>query len=136
MIEVLSGLRRVAERNIAEVREIVAACFGELDTFEPVSRMELKRRLRDDSVMVLDVRPRDEFDVGHVPGAINVPLTELDARLSSLPADREIVAYCRGPYCILAFEAVALLRARGFHVRRLEDGFPEWKAAGLKVEAA
>jgi ArsR family transcriptional regulator len=114
----------------------VATCFGELDTFEPVSRAELKRCLRNDSVLVLDVRPRDEFEAGHMPGAVNVPPSELDARLSSLPVDREILVYCRGPYCVLAFEAVALLRAGGFHVRRLEDRFPEWKAVGLKVEAA
>jgi ArsR family transcriptional regulator len=85
-------------------------------------------------VTVLDVRPADEFAVGHVPGAINVPLGELEARLAELDPGQEVVAYCRGAYCVLSFEAVAMLRRRGFTVRRLEDGLPEWKAAGLPVE--
>ncbi len=103
---------------------------------EPVSREELLRRTRDDLVTVLDVRPPDEFAVGHVPGAVNIPLGELEARLAELDPDHEIVAYCRGPWCVLSFEAVAALRARGFKIRRLEDGLPEWRAAGLPVEAA
>jgi ArsR family transcriptional regulator len=86
-------------------------------------------------VTVLDVRPRDEFAMGHLPGAINVPLEELEAHLAGLDPAHEIVAYCRGAYCVLSFEAVARLRARGFKARRLEDGFPEWKAAGLAVAA-
>ena len=85
---------------------------------------------------ILDVRPQDEFALGHIPGALNVPLAELERRLSELPADGEVVAYGRGPYCVLSFEAVAALRARGFAVRRLEDGYPEWKAAGLPIVAA
>jgi ArsR family transcriptional regulator len=86
-------------------------------------------------VTVLDVRPRDEFALGHLPGAVNIPLDELERRLASLDPEQEIVAYCRGPYCVLAYEAVAQLRARGFKVRRLEDGLPEWRAAGLPIEA-
>jgi rhodanese-related sulfurtransferase len=93
-------------------------------------------RLRDGVVTVLDVRPADEFALGHLPSAINVPLAELERHLSTLDPDQEIVAYCRGPYCVLSYEAVATLRARGFKVRRLEDGFPEWKAAGLPVTSA
>jgi len=92
--------------------------------------------LRDGMVTLLDVRPEDEFALGHLPGALNMPLSELERRLSELPKDQEIVAYCRGPYCVLSFEAVASLRAQGYRVRRLEDGFPEWKAAGLEIEAA
>jgi ArsR family transcriptional regulator len=91
--------------------------------------------LRDDLVTVLDVRPKDEFTLGHLPRALNIPLAELDRRLGELPKSREVIAYCRGPYCVLSFEAVAALRARGYRVRRLEDGYPEWKAAGLPVES-
>lgn len=133
---VLSALRCYAERNCAEVREIVSDYFEKLDKLEPVSREELIKRLTDSSVVLLDVRPEDEFALGHVPGALNVPLEELEQRLADLPKDREVIAYCRGPYCILSFEAVAALRAKGYQVRRLEDGFPEWVAAGLEVEAA
>ena len=103
------------------------------DTLEPVSRRELRQRLKDGLVTVLDVRPEDKYAAGHLPKAINIPFRELTRRLRELPRSREIVAYCRGPYCVLAFEAVALLRERGFKVRRLEDGFPEWKAAGLPL---
>ena len=85
---------------------------------------------------MLDVRPEDEFQQGHLPGALNIPLTLLERRLAELPADREIVAYCRGPWCVLSFEAVAALRRRGYRARRLEDGFPEWKVAGLPIDSA
>lgn len=136
VIPLLSALRYYAERNRAEVRGIVADYFTTLDRLEPISREELLERLHEGSVSVLDVRPSDEFALGHVPGAINVPLDELEARLADLPKDQEIVAYCRGPYCILSFEAVAALRAKGYNVRRLEDGFPEWRAAGLDIEIA
>jgi rhodanese-related sulfurtransferase/biotin operon repressor len=136
VLELLSALRRSAEHNRAEVREIVDSYFNHLDALEPISREELLRRLQDDSVTLLDVRPEDEFALGHLPGALNVPLAELEQRLSELPKDQEIIAYCRGTYCVLSFEAVATLRAKGYSVRRLEDGFPEWKAAGLRVEAS
>ena len=102
---------------------------------EPVSRADLAERIRDGLVTVLDVRPEDEFASGRLPSAVNIPLRDLPRRLAELPRDHEIVAYCRGAYCVLAFEAVALLREHGFKVRRLEDGFPEWKAAGLPVAA-
>ena len=95
---------------------------------------ELAARLREESVVLLDVRPSDEYGLGHLPGAINIPLRELEQRLSELPQGQEIVAYCRGLYCVLSFEAVAALRERGFQVRRVEEGFPEWKAAGLPIE--
>ena len=133
VLDLAAALRRVGERNMAEVREVVGGYFHERDALEPVSRKELARRIKDRLVTVLDVRPEDEFAAGHLPHALNIPLRELKRRLRDLPRNREIVAYCRGPYCILAFEAVALLRKRGFKVRRLEDGFPEWKAAGLPV---
>ena len=134
VLDVTAALRRVAERNLAEVRELVSGYFHERDALEPVSRKELARRIKDGLVTVLDVRPEDEFAAGHLPRAINIPLRDLARRLRELPKDREIVAYCRGPYCVFAFEAVSLLRKRGFSVRRLEDGYPQWKAAGLPVE--
>jgi ArsR family transcriptional regulator len=108
--------------------------FRDRDSLEPISRKELQQRLRKRAVTVLDVRPEDEFALGHVPGARNIPLGALKKRLSEFDPSVEIVAYCRGPYCVLSFEAVALLRKRGFNVRRLEDGLPEWRAAGLPVE--
>ena len=134
VLDLLSALHRVAERNLAEVREVVAGYFHQRDALEPVSRKELARRLKDGRVTVLDVRPEDEFAAGHLPRAINIPLRELPRRLRDLPKTREVVAYCRGPYCVLAFEATALLRKHGFNVRRLEDGYPEWRAAGLPVD--
>jgi ArsR family transcriptional regulator len=136
VLELMAALAGVAARNLAEVDRIRRSYFDDRDSMEPVSRTELMRRTQDDLVTVLDVRPLDEFEVGHLPGALNIPLGELEARLAELDPDREIVAYCRGPWCVLSFEAVAALRARGFDVRRLEDGLPEWRAAGLPVEIA
>ena len=130
-LEVLSALRRIAERNLAEVQLVVRGYFHERDSMEPVSRKELAKRLRDGSVTVLDVRPADEFARGHVSGAVNVPLKELASRMAELDPAKEIIAYCRGAYCVFSFEAVAKLRSKGFKARRLEDGLPEWKAAGL-----
>jgi ArsR family transcriptional regulator len=135
ILSLLAALRTYAERNRAEVGKIVSDYFHRLDELEPVSRKELARRLKAGSVVVLDVRPEDEFELGHVRGAVNIPVYELKRRLAELPKNQEIVAYCRGPYCVFSFEAVALLRKRGYVVRRLEDGFPEWKAAGLAIEA-
>ncbi|HUZ33559.1 MAG TPA: metalloregulator ArsR/SmtB family transcription factor [Xanthobacteraceae bacterium] len=133
VLELTAALRRVAERNAAEVRAVIGGYFRQRDALEPVTRRELARRLKDGLVTVLDVRPADEYDAGHLPKAINIPLRQLRRRLREIPKSRAVVAYCRGPYCVLAYEAVALLRDRGFKVRRLEDGFPEWKAAGLPV---
>jgi ArsR family transcriptional regulator len=135
VLDLMAALRRLAERNVAEVERVVRSYFQDRDSLEPVSRAELVDRMRADLVTVLDVRPADEFALGHLPGAINIPLAELERRLADLDRAREIVAYCRGPYCVLSYEAVAALRARGFTVHRLEDGFPEWRAAGLPVEA-
>ena len=136
VIELLAALRRYAEYSRAGLNAIVADYFGRLDSLEPVSRKELVKRLKDKSVLLLDVRPEDEFAQGHLPGALNVPLAQLGKQLSKLPKRAQIVAYCRGPYCVLSFEAVAALRAKGYDARRLEDGFPEWKAAGLPVGSA
>ena len=134
-LEAGAALQRVAERNLAEVREAIAGYFRRRDALEPVTRAELTRRAKAGVVTVLDVRPSDEYEAGHLPHAINIPLRELVRRLREIPKSREVVAYCRGPYCVLAFEAVAKLRQRGFKARRLEVGYPEWKATGLPVEA-
>src|SRR5262245_35281084 len=133
VLDLLAALRGIAERNLAEVTNVVRGYFQKRDDLEPVSRKELVKRLREGSVTVLDVRPEDEFALGHVAGAVNIPLRALKSRLSELDPMQEIVAYCRGPYCVLSYEAVAALRARGFNARRLEDGLPEWRAARLPV---
>jgi rhodanese-related sulfurtransferase/predicted transcriptional regulator len=135
IVALVSALRHVAEHAVASMERIVAAYFRARDELEPVAAPELLVRLRQGDAVILDVRPEDEYGLGHLPGALNIPLRQLQHRLSELPRKREIVAYCRGPYCVLSFEAVAELRTRGFKVRRLEAGFPEWKAAGLPVEA-
>ncbi len=133
VLDVLAALRTVAERNVAEVERVVRGYFDERDSMEAVSREELLERSRVGTVTILDVRPEDEFTLGHLPGALNIPLRELKSRLGDIDPKQEIVAYCRGPYCVLSYEAVAQLRARGFKARRLEDGLPEWRAAGLPV---
>jgi rhodanese-related sulfurtransferase len=133
VIGLLGALSRVGERNSAEVARVTATYFRARDELEPVSRSELLDRVRAGTATALDVRPEDEFSEGHVAGAINIPLAQLEQRLSELPADVEVVAYCRGAWCVLSFEAVAMLRQRGFRVRRLEEGYPEWKIAGLPV---
>jgi rhodanese-related sulfurtransferase/DNA-binding transcriptional ArsR family regulator len=134
VLDLLAALRRIAERNSAEVERLIRSYFRTRDSLEPVSREELLQRARTGLVTVLDVRPADEFALGHLPGAVNIPLGELEARLAELDPSQEIVAYCRGPYCVLSYEAVALLRERGFRVQRLVDGLPEWRSAGLPVE--
>jgi rhodanese-related sulfurtransferase/DNA-binding transcriptional ArsR family regulator len=133
VLDLLAALRRIAERNIAEVERVVRSYFDKRDDLEAVSRGELLQRSRAGAVTILDVRPEDEFALGHLPGALNIPLRELEARLGEIEPEQEVVAYCRGPYCVLSYEAVALLRTRGFKARRLEDGLPEWRAAGLPV---
>ncbi|KAB2688474.1 ArsR/SmtB family transcription factor [Brucella tritici] len=134
VVLLISALGRVGERNVAEVNRVLNDYFHARDSMEAVSRQVLADRLSAGIVTILDVRPQDEFAQGHLPGARNIPFSELDRRLKELPKDAEIVAYCRGPYCVFAFDAVAALRANGFKARRLEGGYPEWKAAGLAVE--
>jgi rhodanese-related sulfurtransferase/DNA-binding transcriptional ArsR family regulator len=134
VLDLLAALRRIAERNSAEVERVIRTYFHDRDSLEAVSRDELLQQTRAGLVTVLDVRPPDEFALGHLPGAVNIPLRELEARLADLDPSLEIVAYCRGPYCVLSYEAVAALRTKGFKARRLEDGFPEWRAAGLPIE--
>jgi rhodanese-related sulfurtransferase len=134
VVHLLLALGRVGERNMAEIQQVMTGYFRARDSMEPVSRDDLLERVRDGLATVLDVRPADEYALGHLPGALNIPLAALERHLADLPRDHDIVAYCRGPYCVLSFEAVAALRTRGFRVRRLEDGYPEWRAAGLPVE--
>jgi len=131
---VLAALRDYASHQHAEMQAVVADSIGRRERLEGISVEELLDRLRTDSVTLLDVRPREEFELGHLPGAINIPAEELEGRLDELPRNAEIVAYCRGPYCVLSTEAVAELRAHGWQASRLGAGFPEWKAAGLRVE--
>jgi rhodanese-related sulfurtransferase len=134
VFELWRSLRALASARLAQVERLAAAYLDARDQLEPVTREELARRLQDgDPPMVLDVRPAAEHAAGHLPGAVSIPIGELRRRLAELPADREIVAYCRGPYCAFAHEAVAVLREEGFMARRLEDGLPEWEAAGLAV---
>jgi rhodanese-related sulfurtransferase len=134
IVRLLSSMRRLAESHLADVDRLVRSYLTVKDELEPIPRQELLERARRGIVTVLDVRPSEEYASGHVPGALNVPLKELEERLKEFPHEQEIVAYCRGPHCVLAFEAVAKLREKGFQARRLEDGFPEWREAGLPVE--
>jgi rhodanese-related sulfurtransferase/DNA-binding MarR family transcriptional regulator len=134
VFELWRALRTLAAGRLAEVERLAAAYLGDRDELEPVTREELARRLQDgDDLVVLDVRPVGEYAAGHLPEAVSIPVGELRRRLAEMPRDREIVAYCRGPYCAFAHEAVTLLREEGFSARRLEDGLPEWRAAGLAV---
>ena len=132
--DVLAAMRDIASDHVAGITELVDAYVGDRAGLEPVTRRELEARIEAGDVVVLDVRPAAEFVAGHIPGARSVPVAEL-RRLRSLAKEIEIVAYCRGPYCVYADDAVRQLRRRGFNARRLEDGFPEWKRAGLPIAA-
>ncbi|QDE68740.1 ArsR family transcriptional regulator [Myxococcus xanthus] len=129
------SLRGLAEARLAEVEQVTREYFTRRGAMEPVEGPELLRRVRAGDVTVLDVRPVEEYRAGHIPGAISIPVSELKARLDELPKGREVVAYCRGPYCIMAVEAVELLRKRGFNARRLEQGVIDWRARGWRVES-
>lgn len=136
VFDLVNSLRTVAERHLAEVDRLVNTFLVSKDSLEPVPRAELLQRVQDGLVTVLDVRPPVEYAAGHLPGAVNIPLAELEQHLQDLDPDQEVVAYCRGPHCLLAFEAVVRLREKGFVAHRLQGGFPEWKQAGLPVESA
>jgi rhodanese-related sulfurtransferase/biotin operon repressor len=133
VVGMLSAMSRVGEAYVAEVERIVRLYFAGKDELEPVPANELLERARKGLVTVLDVRPPEEFAAGHVPGAINIPVHELEKRLKDLPKRREVIAYCRGPYCLMSYDAVSMLRKRGMRARRLQAGMPEWRAAGLPV---
>ena len=134
VIRLCQLLRGVAENRLAEVNRLVQDFVASRDELEAIPAQEVLDRAKKGLVVVLDVRPPEEYAAGHLPGAVNVPIKQLEACLASLPKRKEIVAYCRGPYCLMSFEAVQKLRKRGFRARRLVDGFPEWRAAGLPVE--
>lgn len=134
VITLFNTLQRTAECHLAKVQQVVRDYYEERDALEPISRQELMGRLNDGSVTILDVRPESEYTAGHLPGAINITPEELEKRIEDLPTGRETIAYCRGTWCILSFNAVASMRAKGITARRLEDGYPEWKASGLPIE--
>jgi rhodanese-related sulfurtransferase len=134
VVGMLSAMSRVGEAYVAEIERIVRLYFAAKDELEPVAAKEVLERARKGLVTVLDVRPAEEYAAGHVPGAINIPVQELEKRMKELPRQREVVAYCRGPYCLMSFEAVEKLRKKGLRARRLRDGMPEWRAAGLPVD--
>ena len=136
VIALILALRHTAESNLAEVDRVVADFFGERDGFEPVTPGELAQRMKSGEVVVLDVRPEHEYAAGHITGAVSMPVTELENRLGELPRDRQYVAYCRGPYCVYADEAVALLQANGRTATRLSDGYPDWWLAGRPTETS
>jgi len=136
VVRLYDGLRAVAESRLAEVRQLVNEFLGDRGALEPVLAEELLARAKKGLVTVLDVRPREEVEAGHLPGAVNIPMDRLESELARLPKKREVVAYCRGPYCLMSFDAVLKLRQRGWKARRLNEGYPQWKAAGLPIESS
>ena len=132
----LTALRELSRARLAEVEQVARDYFEARDHLEPLGSADLMRRLEDPGTLVIDVRPAEEFAAGHIPGALSVPLGELKGRITQLPPAAEIVAYCRGPYCVLAPQAIEILSRAGLRARRLGVGFPEWRLAGLPVEAA
>ncbi|MFW6066920.1 MAG: ArsR/SmtB family transcription factor [Myxococcota bacterium] len=128
------GLRGLAEARLAEVEQVTRQFLDARGGMEAVGADELLRRAKKGEVTVIDVRPAEEYRAGHIPGALSVPVGELEARLEELPAGREVIAYCRGPYCVMAMEAVDLLRKRGFQAHRMEEGVADWRARGWRIE--
>jgi rhodanese-related sulfurtransferase len=133
VVALLAALAKVGEVHDAAIERTVRLYLAAKDEMEPVPARELLERARKGLVTVLDVRPAEEFTAGHLPGAVNIPVQQLEKRLGELPKRKEIVAYCRGPYCLMSYDAVQFLREKGLKARRLEDGLPEWRAAGLPV---
>jgi rhodanese-related sulfurtransferase/DNA-binding transcriptional ArsR family regulator len=129
------ALRNVGEARIAEIDRIVSTYLHDRDHLQPIDATELLKRLAEGQVILLDVRPVEEYATAHIPGALSIPVAELETRLPELPQDREVVAYCRGPYCVFADEAVTLLRTNGYQASRLEQGLPDWRRLGLPVES-
>jgi rhodanese-related sulfurtransferase/predicted transcriptional regulator len=136
VVSLMLALRHAAEQHLAEVDRVVRDFLGERDEFEPVTPDELSRRMTNGEVVVLDVRPEQEYTAGHIAGARSIPVADLSARLAELPREKEYVAYCRGPYCVYADEAVAVLRANGLKAQRLTEGYPEWWLSGRPVRTA
>jgi len=136
VLTLTADLRQVAERHLSDVNQLIADYLTVKDSLEAVSASELVDRFRDGLVIVLDVRPAEEFEAGHLSGAMNIPISQLSSKLGKLDKAKEVVAYCRGPHCVLAYDAVEMLRAKGIRARRFDGGFPEWKLAGLPVECS
>jgi ArsR family transcriptional regulator len=135
VVGLLRCLQGVAQQRLAEVEQVTNLYLTRRDELQPVTGQELRRLLRDDLVTLIDARPREEYDAGHIPGALSMPVAQLKRRLGEIPVHREVIAYCRGPYCVYALEAVTLLRRHGYRARRAEFGLPEWRARGLPVES-
>ena len=136
VLGVLRSLESLGHRRLTDVQHVVQLYLDGRDQLEAVTFTELRRLMREGDVTVLDVRPADEFDAGHIPGALSIPVPELKTRLREVPKGREVIAYCRGRYCVYSLDAVTLLRKHGYRARRAEEGMPDWRAAGLTVESA
>jgi rhodanese-related sulfurtransferase/DNA-binding transcriptional ArsR family regulator len=135
VLRFLRSLQALGRSRLAEVEQVASRYLDGRDELEPVSLEELRRRLREGNVTVIDVRPEDEYRAGHIPGALSIPVAQLGRRLAMIPRRREVVAYCRGPWCVYSIEAVELLRKRGYRARRIREGLPDWRARGLPVAA-
>lgn len=136
VFRIWQAIRNLGESRLAEIDRIVATFLANREDLEAISAGELLSRLQTNGIVVLDVRPREEYRAGHISGARSVPISELEPALADIPRDHEVIAYCRGPYCVFADEAVELLKARGYKAKRLDGGLPDWRAAGLPVETA
>jgi rhodanese-related sulfurtransferase/DNA-binding transcriptional ArsR family regulator len=134
VFRLLRTLETLGHRRLADIQQVVQAYLDGQDALEPVTFQELRRLMREDDVTVVDVRPTDEYEAGHIPGAVSVPVSDLKRRLRELPKRREVIAYCRGRYCVYSLDAVAVLRKLGYRARRAQEGWPDWRAAGLPVE--
>jgi rhodanese-related sulfurtransferase len=133
VVQLLRSVQRVAHNRLAEVEQVTHLYLTSRDALQPVTMAELRRLIRDHAVTVIDARPRAEYRAGHIPGALSVPVAELKRRIAEIPKDREVIAYCRGRYCIYSLEAVRLLRKRGYRARRAQEGLPDWRASGLPI---
>lgn len=128
------SVRNLGEKRLAEIDRVARTFLEDRESMEVVGAEEMLERLQDENVVILDVRPEEEYRAGHIPGALSIPVEQLEARLRDIPGDLEVIAYCRGPYCVFADEAVKLLHEHGYRARRFEEGLPDWRAAGLPVE--
>jgi rhodanese-related sulfurtransferase len=136
VFRLLRSLETLGHNRLADVQQVVQAYLDGRDALEPVTFQELRRLMREDDVTVVDVRPAEEYEAGHIPGALSVPVSDLKRRLRELPKSREVIAYCRGRYCVYSLDAVTVLRKHGYHARRAHEGWPDWRAAGLPVEVS
>lgn len=136
VFQLLKSLQGLARRRLAEVEQVAALYVNQRDEFDPVTITELRRLVRAGAVTLVDVRPSSEYDAAHIPGAVSIPVTQLKRRLGELPKRKEIIAYCRGPYCVFSVEAVAILRSAGYRARRTDQGVPDWRAEGFAIEVA